>query len=82
MLDEKSKLIPFLTFAGQAEDAMNHYQKVFTQSERVSLTRNDEKLTSETLGQVPGKVLNGQLKIKDQLISQFCGQHRGSLQFL
>jgi predicted 3-demethylubiquinone-9 3-methyltransferase (glyoxalase superfamily) len=61
-----SKLIPFLTFAGQAEEAMDHYLRVFTGSERISLTRTDDRLDSVNPGQLPGKVLNGQLRIKGQ----------------
>lgn len=68
MLDSPSKLIPFLTFAGHAEDAMKHYHTVFTNSEWVSLIRNDMSKTPDISGQIPGKVLNGQLKIKGQLV--------------
>lgn len=63
-----SKLIPFLTFSGRAEEAMDFYAKVFVDSERVSLTRIDDSLDPEATGQEPGKVLNGQLKIKGQLV--------------
>ncbi len=64
MLDINFKFAPFLTFSGQAEEAMNHYLKVFTDSEMVSLTRIDDETGSEEFGMIPGKVLNGQMKIK------------------
>jgi len=68
MSDDKNKLVPFLTFSGQAEEAMNLYKKVFDDSEQVSLTLIDAAMGSESLGMVPGKVLNGQLKIKGQTV--------------
>ena len=68
MSNEKYKLAPFLTFAGQAEEAMNHYQKVFHDSALISMTRSDDSLPLETIGQAAGKVLNGQLMIKGQLV--------------
>jgi predicted 3-demethylubiquinone-9 3-methyltransferase (glyoxalase superfamily) len=63
-----AKLIPFLTFSGQAEAAMSLYRKVFTDSELVSLVRIEGGLNPESTGQEPGKVLNGQLKIKGQTV--------------
>lgn len=68
MPENNAKLAIFLTFADQAEAAMNFYQKLFRESERVSLTRIDDNLPLESVGQSAGKVLNGQLKIKGQLI--------------
>ena len=47
---------------------MKHYQKVFKDSEQISLTLIDAAMGSESLGMVPGKVLNGQLKIKGQTV--------------
>lgn len=60
---ENFKIAPFLTFSGQAEAAMDYYQTVFTDSQRLSLTRIEEPAMG-----VVGKLLNGQLLIKGQLI--------------
>jgi predicted 3-demethylubiquinone-9 3-methyltransferase (glyoxalase superfamily) len=68
MSDNKNKLAPFLTFSGQAEEAMKFYLKVFNDSEMVSLILIDDAMGSEPFGMKPGKVLNGQLKIKGQLV--------------
>jgi Uncharacterized protein conserved in bacteria len=39
MLNAGQKITPFLTFDGQAEEAMNFYVSLFEQSEIVSITR-------------------------------------------
>jgi predicted 3-demethylubiquinone-9 3-methyltransferase (glyoxalase superfamily) len=66
--NQPSKLIPFLTFSGQAEEAMNLYRVVFDEPDFVSLVRVEGSGTAEASGQVPGKVLNGQMKIMGQLV--------------
>ncbi len=68
MSEQNFKLVPFLTFAGQAEEAMNHYLKVFRDSRRVNLTHVEDAPGLEAAGQIPGKVLHGQLSIKGQLV--------------
>lgn len=60
---ENITLAPFLTFGGEAEDAMTLYKSVFPDASWISLTRIEDP----ALGAV-GKVLNGQLTIKGQLI--------------
>ena len=61
-------LAPFLTFAGQAEAAMDHYQDVFKGSQRLNLTLIENDLAFKAAGKDVGKVLNGQLLIKGQLV--------------
>jgi len=56
-------LAPFLTFNGNAEDAMTRYKSVFPDAEWISLTRIEDS----AIGPV-GKVLNGQMTIKGQMI--------------
>lgn len=56
-------LAPFLTFAGQAEEAMNFYKGVFPDASSISLVCIEDP----QLGTV-GKVLNGQMTIKGQLL--------------
>jgi len=63
MTNSKTNFAPFLTFPGQAEAAMDLYQSLFVDSERVSLTLVDNPAFGEI-----GKVLNGQLLIKDHLV--------------
>jgi predicted 3-demethylubiquinone-9 3-methyltransferase (glyoxalase superfamily) len=58
-----AKLAPFLTFAGQAEAAMDLYRSLFVGSERLSLTLVDDPRYG-----VLGKVLHGRLLIKGQLV--------------
>lgn len=63
MSQEKFKLVPFLTFPGQAEEAMDLYQTVFADSQRISLVHVEDPANG-----IVGKVLNGQLTIKGQLV--------------
>jgi len=57
------KFAPFLTFPGLAEEAMDLYQSLFIDAERLSLTLVDNPAYGEV-----GKVLNGQLLIKGNLL--------------
>lgn len=56
-------LAPFLTFNGRAEEAMNFYKGIFPDASSISLTCIEDP----QLGTV-GKVLNGQMTIKGQLL--------------
>jgi predicted 3-demethylubiquinone-9 3-methyltransferase (glyoxalase superfamily) len=56
MANDPIKLAPFLTFSGQAADAMEFYQSLFPDAQQIALTKTE------------GSVLNGQLMLKGQLI--------------
>ncbi|PEJ54526.1 hypothetical protein CN692_19530 [Bacillus sp. AFS002410] len=55
------RIIPFLTFSGNAEEAMNYYIRTFPDSKLVSLRR----FTKEDRG-VEGKIMNGIIEILGQ----------------
>lgn len=57
----KQRITPFLTFSGNAEEAMNYYVRTFPNSKIVSLRR----ITKEDRGE-EGKVLNGIIEILGQ----------------
>ncbi|WP_377896870.1 VOC family protein [Gottfriedia sp. OAE603] len=57
----KQRITPFLTFCGNAEEAMNYYVRIFPNSKIVSLRR----FTKEDRG-VEGKILNGIIEILGQ----------------
>lgn len=52
------KITPFLTFGGNAEEAMNFYVSTFPNSKILSLTR----ITNKENGEV-GKILNGTFEL-------------------
>lgn len=60
---ENISLAPFLTFDGRSEEAMDFYQMIFPDAQRLSLI----KIEDAQLGTI-GKVLNGQMTIKGQLV--------------
>ncbi|XRG80267.1 VOC family protein [Rossellomorea sp. GAMAL-10_SWC] len=55
------RITPFLTFSGNAEEAMNYYVRIFPNSKLVSLRR----YTKDDRG-VEGKILNGIIEILGQ----------------
>lgn len=55
-------IMPFLTFNGEAEEALEYYQEVFKEAEVKMLNRYDED------SDMAGKVLQGAISIQDQLI--------------
>lgn len=57
-------LIPFITFAGNSEEAINYYLKVFPDSELIELT----KFTEDTEYTEKGKVENAQLRLGDSTL--------------
>ena len=57
----KQRITPFLTFSGNAEEAMNYYVRTFPNSKIVSLRR----ITKEDRGE-EGKILNGIIEILGQ----------------
>lgn len=62
MIDNINPVTTFLTFSGNAEEAMNYYISIFPNSEILELTRyKDGKMGT------PGTVLNGTFKIYDQI---------------
>ena len=61
MSDSNQKIITFLTFSGNAEEAMNFYVSVFPDSKVHGL----RLITKDDRGEV-GKVLNGTFELKDQ----------------
>lgn len=61
MDSSNQKITPFLTFCGNAEEAMNFYISVFPNSKTISLT----KISKEDRGE-EGKVLTGVFELKGQ----------------
>jgi predicted 3-demethylubiquinone-9 3-methyltransferase (glyoxalase superfamily) len=61
MSSNDQKIITFLTFPGNAEDAMSFYVSLFSDGEILELTRYGEDDNGEI-----GKVLNGLFRIKGQ----------------
>ena len=61
MINSNEKIIPFLTFCGTAEEAMNYYVSVFPNSKVISLTH----ISKEDRGE-EGKVLTGIIELKGQ----------------
>ncbi|WP_218012471.1 VOC family protein [Bacillus sp. AFS041924] len=57
----EQRITPFLTFRGNAEEAMNYYVRTFPNSKIVSLRR----ITNNDRG-VEGKILNGIIEILGQ----------------
>lgn len=57
----EQRIIPFLTFGGNAEEAMNYYVRTFPNSKLISLRR-----ISEDDRGVEGKILNGIIEILGQ----------------
>ncbi|MDD7794457.1 VOC family protein [Clostridium sp. 'White wine YQ'] len=61
MNDTNSPIIPFLTFSGNADEAMNFYVSIFPDSKILELTRVGENVKGEE-----GGVLHGSFEIKGQ----------------
>lgn len=61
MIKSNEKISPFLTFCGNAEEAMNFYVSVFPNSKVISLTHTSKEDRGEE-----GKVLNGTFELKGQ----------------
>lgn len=62
MRDSNQNIITYLTFSGNAEEAMNFYVSIFPDSKILELTRIGENDRGEK-----GKVLNGTFNLRDQL---------------
>lgn len=59
--NNRQRITTFLTFDGQAEDALKHYVSIFKNSRIVSMVRSDEK------GPIPkGKLLNATFELDGQ----------------
>ncbi|MFT8323354.1 MAG: VOC family protein [Bacillus sp. (in: firmicutes)] len=61
MTNFKQRITPFLTFCGNAEEAMNYYISVFPNSKLLSLSH----ISKENRGE-EGKVLNGLFELMGQ----------------
>lgn len=78
----EQRITPFLTFCGNAEEAMNYYVHIFPNSKLVSLRRN----TKADRG-VEGKILNGIIEILGQTFivldmeKDFCPEFTWAISF-
>lgn len=61
MISSNQNIIPFLSFCGNAEEAMNFYISIFPDAKLISLTH----ISKEDRGE-EGKVLNGTFQLKGQ----------------
>lgn len=57
------QILPFLTYNGQAEEAINWYHKAFPNSEITKLNRYGDTSKEE-----PDLILEGELKLGNQVI--------------
>ena len=61
MTEPNQKILPFLSFRGNAEEAVNFYMSVFPEARIISLVHITDKANGE-----PGKVLNVLFEIMGQ----------------
>ena len=61
MTEPNQKILPFLSFRGNAEEAVNFYMSVFPETRIISLVHITDKANGE-----PGKVLNVLFEIMGQ----------------
>lgn len=68
MGDVRNTILPFLTFAGNADEAMRFYVATFPRSRVLSLTGVDDvglgEETKAAKGRLAGKVLNARMELK------------------
>lgn len=57
----QSGVIPFMTFGGNAEEAMNFYVRIFPNSKILSSNKY-----GENMGGVPGSLINGTFEVRGQ----------------
>ena len=69
MKEPRQKILPFLSFGGEAEEAVNYYISVFPDAKIISLTHITDSANGE-----PGKVLNILFEIMGQ---QFMAMDMG-----